>query len=159
MCFGHAILRFTVSEKSTSCIPNRGKPFGRNGVFLTRTPTLALRRTIMRSMATGSSSTPKIPPGRAIELLRQQIARLDDEIIKLDRNDPKVKAWESTTEEILKAAFGLPDGLAGGRTYNFKYIQSDFPLHVGMRPNELQRDYVGKQQKRKALLEAYIEQL
>lgn len=162
--FDTAISRFAVGVKSTGCIPDRERPFGRSGVFPTRTPTLPLRGTIVRSMARRSSSKretipPKISPGRAVELIRQQIARLDDEIIKLNYNDPKVKAWESTAEEILNAAFGLPDGEPDRRTYDFKHILSGVPLHMGMSPGELQRNYVGRQQKRKALLEAYMEQL
>jgi hypothetical protein len=105
------------------------------------------------------SVPPQIPAARAIELIQQQIARLDSEIIKLDRRDGKVEGWKSTTEGILQAAFGKPDGLADRRTSAFLYAHSGMTHGFGMGDNEWQQDYVLVQKKRKALLESYIEQL
>lgn len=97
-------------------------------------------------------------PHQAIPLLRRQNERLE-EVIKLHFNDPKVDAWESTTEEIPNAVYGLPDGELHRCTRDFKYMQSGEPIYVGMSDAQIQHHYVLKQEKRKALLEAYVEQL
>ena len=97
-------------------------------------------------------------PHQAIPLIRRQIERLD-EIIKLPFNDPRVDAWEATTEEILNAVYGLPDGEFHRRTQDFKYADSGEPMYVNMSDAAIQRRHVLRQQKRKALLEACIEQL
>jgi hypothetical protein len=107
----------------------------------------------------GESIPPQISAGRAIQLIRQQIARLDSEIINLDRHDAKVDGWKSTTEGILHAAFGKPNGLPDRRTTEFLYAQSGMPHYVGMDDSQWQEDYVLVQKKRRALLESYVEQL
>ncbi len=105
------------------------------------------------------SIPPQIPAGRAIELIRRQIAELDREIINLDRHDGKVDGWKSTTEGILHAAFGKPDGLPDRRTNEFLHVQSGMLHSVMMGDREWQEDYVLVQKKRRALLESYVEQL
>ncbi len=112
-----------------------------------------------RNPTTRQSVAPSIAPGRAIDLIRQQIDRLDNEVAKLSFDDPKVEAWESTTTQILNAAFGMPDGESERRTQDFRHASSGMQLYMGMSDDEIQRDYVGIQKKRRALLEAYIEQL
>jgi hypothetical protein len=106
-----------------------------------------------------ASIPPGMPPSRAIELIRQQIERLDREIMELNYNDPKIKGWLSTTETILNAAFGQPDGEPERRTRDFLYVHAGIPLHRGMSAAELQHEHRMKQQRRKALLESYVEQL
>jgi len=101
---------------------------------------------------------PTMSPHQAIPLIRRQIERLG-EVIKLGYNDPAIDAWESTTVNVLNGVFGLPDGELHPNTYEFKFAQSGEALHVGMDDDEIQRDYVLRQQKREALLKAYLEQL
>jgi len=97
-------------------------------------------------------------PQQAIPLIRRQIERAD-EIMKLHFNDPKVGAWENTTENILTGVYGLPNGELHPNTYEFRTIQSGLPLYINMSDTEIQGDHAVKQQKRKALLEAIVEQL
>jgi uncharacterized protein (TIGR02391 family) len=102
---------------------------------------------------------PTISPHQAIPLLHQQIQRLE-EIMKLHHDDPKVDAWESTTENILTAAFGLPNGELHPNTFNIiKRHARGRLFYVGMTDADRQQDFVKSQQTRKALLEACIEQL
>ncbi len=111
-----------------------------------------------RSTSPKATVPPTISPHQAIPLLRRQIERLE-EIVSLHYNDAKVDAWENTTENILTAVYGLPDGELHRNTYEFRTMQSGVSLHVNMSVAELQRDHVGTQQKRRALLEAIVEQL
>lgn len=97
-------------------------------------------------------------PYQGIPLIRRQIERLD-EVMKLRFNDPGVDAWESTTENILNAVYGLPDGELHRNTYEVKIADSGESMYINMSDAEIQRHYVLRQQKRKALLEAYLEQL
>ncbi len=111
-----------------------------------------------KSTSPKASVPPTISPHHAIPLLRRQIERLD-EVIALHYNDPKVQAWENTTENILNGVYGLPNGELRSNTYEFRTMQSGLSLHINMSDAEIQRDYSLRQQKRKALLEAIIEQL
>jgi hypothetical protein len=67
------------------------------------------------------SEPPTLTPQRAIELIRRQLDKYL-EIVKLHRHDPEVQKWESTTEGILNAAFGKPNG----REYRDRRLVSDF---------------------------------
>ena len=40
-----------------------------------------------------ASIAPQIPPDRAVQLIRQQIERLDGEIMGLNYDDPKIDGW------------------------------------------------------------------
>lgn len=112
-----------------------------------------------QSSSPGASTPPTIKPQQAIPLLRQQIQRLG-EIMKLHHDDPRVDAWESTTENILNAVYGLPNGEMHPNTSKIiEYLARGTLWYVGMRDEDSQRSFVQSQQKRKALLEAYIEQL
>src|SRR5713226_5313893 len=111
-----------------------------------------------RSTTSKATSPPTISPYQAIPLLRRQIERLD-EIVSLHYNDAKVDAWENTTENILTGVYGLPNGELHRNTYEFRTMQSGVSLHVNMSDAEIQRDHTLRQQKRKALLEAIVEQL
>ena len=93
-------------------------------------------------------------PQQVVPLLRRQLERLE-ELMGVRYDDPKIDAWESTTVNILNAAYGQ----AHSNIDNFQYAHSGEPIYVGMSDPEIQRDYLLIQQKRKALLEAYIEQL
>jgi hypothetical protein len=66
------------------------------------------------------SEPPTLTPQRAIELIRRQLDKYP-EIVKLHRDDPEVQKWESTTEGILNAAFGKPNGQHHANTEAFMY--------------------------------------
>jgi uncharacterized protein (TIGR02391 family) len=107
---------------------------------------------------------PTLSPHQAKPLLQRQIERLEQQIIPLPHNHPDVEAWVSTTTGILNQAFGQPNGEMHPNTQEFVYADSGLPTRVipygGHRnPQEIQHRYVLKQEKRKALLKAYVEQL
>lgn len=103
------------------------------------------------------SEPPTLSIYQAVELIKTQLARLD-EIRCLPYSDPKTKSWISTTQAILDSAFGKPHGLPDRRTSEFLSV-SQHAFYVGISNAELQRYHVTDCDKRKALLEAYIEQL
>jgi uncharacterized protein (TIGR02391 family) len=103
------------------------------------------------------SVPPRTPPERAVELLKRQIARIDD-VIGRHYNDPEVDRWENTTIANLNDAFGLPGGEPHPNTWDFKTAHAG-PLHVNMSEYELQSNHVRLLERRKALLEGYVEQL
>jgi len=110
------------------------------------------------------SVPPTLSPYQAIPLLQRQVERLEQKIIKLPEDNPEVQAWESTTKNILNQAFGMPHGQMHSMTQEFEYANSGAPIMVTAfgaerDPSEDQRLYVLKQEKRKALLNAFIEQL
>ena len=107
---------------------------------------------------------PTLSPYQAIPLLQRQIDRLENQIIPLQDNHPDVEAWESTTRDILNQAFGQPNGEMHSKTQDFVYARSGLPSRIvpyGGRPDPrgIRQRYVTKQEKRKALLKAFIEQL
>ena len=91
-------------------------------------------------------------------MLRRQIDRLD-QVMRMNFNDPAVDAWESTTINILNAVYGQPNGELHPNTGEVKFVLSGEPLYMGMSDDAIQRDFVLRQHKRKALLLSYIEQL
>src|SRR5579863_10249110 len=103
------------------------------------------------------SIPPTLPPRRAAELLRKQLERLE-ETMKWRHDDPRIEGWESTTQEILDGAFGRPGGQPNEKTRQFGLQRPSFS-YAGMPDSEYQASYLGGQRTRKALLEAYIEQL
>lgn len=100
---------------------------------------------------------PTMQPYQATPLLQRQIDRLE-ELKKLEYDDPQVSAWLSTTVNILNAAFGQPSGDLHPNTHALKFAHAT-AIHIGMTRSEHQRDHDKRQEKRKALLQAYIEQL
>src|SRR5665213_2504683 len=53
------------------------------------------------------SELPSLSPDKAISFIQRQLDRLE-EIEALRHDDPKIKAWESTTRDILDKTFGKP---------------------------------------------------
>jgi uncharacterized protein (TIGR02391 family) len=107
---------------------------------------------------------PTLSTYQAVEFLQRQIERLEQQIISLPHNHPEVEAWVSTTTDILNQAFGQPNGETHSKTNDFAEASSGLPSRVvpfGGRPDpqDNQRRYVLRQEKRKALLKAYVEQL
>jgi uncharacterized protein (TIGR02391 family) len=103
------------------------------------------------------SEPPSLSPEQAIQLIRRQIERLE-ELLNLSYNDPRIDAWESTTRDILDKAFGRPQGQPHRKTSDVLHAPSG-PIRIGMSAVQIQRNHVIRSQNRKALLEAYIEQL
>jgi uncharacterized protein (TIGR02391 family) len=107
---------------------------------------------------------PALSPHQAIPLLRRQIERLEQTVISLPHNSPDVDGWVSTTTDILNQTFGQPNGGPHPKTSDFVHTNSGEPIQripYGGRvnPQDVQRRYVLKQERRKALLMAYVEQL
>jgi hypothetical protein len=116
-------------------------------------------------------------PQQAIPLLRRQIERLDA-ILDVPFHDPAVEAWESTTLAILNSVYGMPDGNLHPNTsavihaestqpefsemshIEAEYVQTEEPTlrELAMAAAE-QRYFEVRQQKRRYLLESYVEQL
>jgi hypothetical protein len=110
-----------------------------------------------RKTSQRESVSPSLPPLRAIELLRTQIGMIE-RIEHLSSDDPEIKKWELTTENILNATFGMPDGDKHHNTKEFAYA-SGGPLRIGMSPREQQIYHQRQTQNRKAVLESIIQQL
>ncbi len=110
-----------------------------------------------RTQPTRESVPVTLSPQRATELLRKQLARID-EIKQLGYDDPDIKKWALTTENILHGAFGKPDGEMHKNTYEFAYCRGG-PIHLNMTGGELQLNHIRRIEARKAILESIIEQL
>jgi hypothetical protein len=103
------------------------------------------------------SVPPTLPPTRAIELLRKQLASIDD-IQQRRYDDPEIKKWKLTTENILHGAFGQPNGEMHGNTRAFAHA-SGGSIHMNMTSGEIQHHHVTQTQNRKVAIESIIEQL
>ncbi len=104
------------------------------------------------------SVPPTLSPSQAMPLLRRQSDRADA-VAAAHFNDPQVGVWLNSTESILNQTFGRPNGDRHPNTQAFMYADSGVSLHVNMSDREIQLDHSLKTQKRKALLEGFIEQL
>jgi uncharacterized protein (TIGR02391 family) len=104
---------------------------------------------------------PALSPYQGIRYLLRQIQRLEHHVISLPHNHPDVEGWVSTTKDILNQIFGLPNGAMHINTSNFLYARSGLQSHILPYGGheDTQRRYLLTQEKRKALLHAYIEQL
>jgi len=116
-----------------------------------------------RNVGRKQSIPPTLPPAEAIRLLRRQVDRID-ELKNKKHQDPAIGAWESTTINALNAAFGMPDGEMHENTLEFKRATSGVPVRAvgyGNVPNpaESQTRHLLKLDRRRALLEAFVEQL
>jgi uncharacterized protein (TIGR02391 family) len=103
------------------------------------------------------SVPPSLTPQRAIDLLRHQLARIE-EIEQRSYSDPEIKKWALTTENILHGTFGKPDGEMHENTYHFAHA-SGGPMWMGMSDPELGQYHQIQTRNRKAVLESIIEQL
>jgi len=98
---------------------------------------------------------PTLDPSRGIELIKKQIDKID-EIINLEYNSPKVRAWESFTEELLVNVFGKPHN----NLDNFRStLHSGGPIRIGMSDQEWQENFVRSMQDIKELLASFTDQL
>lgn len=105
-----------------------------------------------------------IPSGKAVELLTKQIDDIE-RIKTLRSDDPEFRKWNATTEGILHAAFGKPNGEPHQMTNNFDWA-GYYPLRRhGSSGRGGTPDHVIQQQhqkgllQKKAVLESSIEQL
>ena len=103
------------------------------------------------------SEPPSLSADKAIALIKRQLERLSG-MEQLPFNDDKVNAWESTTEDILDKTFGKPLGEAQKKTVEAMNPFSG-SIRIGINPGELQRNHRTRCAKRRAILEAYVEQL
>ena len=97
-------------------------------------------------------SSPTIPPGRAVTVLRDQLTNFE-RVSKLPTSSPEISKWQNTTLAILKAAFGEPHRMID----NF-YLPTG-PIVTGMPDSffdEMARDNM---QHMKTIVESSIEQL
>jgi hypothetical protein len=111
------------------------------------------------------SMQPTLAPREAVRLLQRQIDRTDA-LKTLARNDPALDAWQSSTINILNAAFGQPNGEMHRNTREFANATSGLPVRMvvdGFGPPDMrdgsQERHVLKIERRKALLESFVEQL
>lgn len=97
---------------------------------------------------------PTLNPGRAIELLKQQIQKIDG-LIKLNHNDPEYEKWKNVTEQIIIKAFGKPHE-------NLNAFRGDGVSFFTLGPHSdeyYQNRYLEVLKRKKSILEGFIEQL
>jgi uncharacterized protein (TIGR02391 family) len=110
-----------------------------------------------RTQPTRESVSPTLTPHRAIELLTQQLGQID-EITNMRYDDPRMRKWVLTTESILDAAFGKPDGEKHQNTSEFAHCAGG-PAYMNPTSGQLQANHARRTERRKAILESIIEQL
>jgi uncharacterized protein (TIGR02391 family) len=125
----------------------------------------ALRRAKVEQMAARKTQQETVPPTlspcQGIRYLLRQIKRLEQHVISLPYNHRDVEGWISTTRDILNQTFGQPNGAMHSKTSDFLYARGGLQSHIlpyGGHEDS-QRRYLLTQEKRKALLRAYVEQL
>jgi uncharacterized protein (TIGR02391 family) len=101
---------------------------------------------------------PTMSPHQATPLIRRQIERAQV-VMDLRFDSPQVDAWKNTTINILNAVYGMPGGELHQNTHEFQRGLTGVPFHAGMADSEIQEIHVRQTQKRRVLLEAYLEQL
>ena len=112
------------------------------------------RRLMARKTSSGPNPAPStLTSQQGLELLRRQLERMDS-LSKLRYDDPEVKKWEVTTENILHGAFGKPDGYAHDNTREFDQAQPLEAFHLGIPDVRLQQSYLESLRTRRALLES-----
>jgi uncharacterized protein (TIGR02391 family) len=109
-----------------------------------------------RTQVLPTSEPPSITPQRAIELIQERL-KIYEDIIKLHRQHPNVRKWESTTEGILNAALGKPNGDPHPMTKAFMYAMSSFQM--GREDAYYERLHQEEMVRKKATLESVVEQL
>jgi predicted nucleotide-binding protein len=97
---------------------------------------------------------PSLQSNQSIELLQKQIEQID-KLSQLHHDDPKIDRWENFTEQIIIKAFGKPNENLSA------YLDEKYTgeWYTDMPDEALQENFIKKLQKRKSLLEGFIEQL
>lgn len=104
------------------------------------------------------SAPPTLSTSQAIPLLRRQIMRADA-VAAAHYNDPQADVWLNSTGSILDQAFGKPGGEWHENTRAFMQADSGLSQHINMSDSEVQQHHALRTQRRKALLEGFVEQL
>jgi hypothetical protein len=110
------------------------------------------------------SVPPSIPSDKAAELLTKQIDEID-RIKTLRSDDPEVRKWKATTEGILHAAFGKPNGGPHQMTRDFDWAgyypvqRPGFSGRGGTPDHVIQQQHQQGLLQKKAVLESCIQQL
>lgn len=101
---------------------------------------------------------PTISVQRAIELIDRQLKQFDT-VIRLRRDDTEVEKWTSTTEQILRAAFGEPHGEDHEMLQKFKTAGAIFAFSSGTPDSYFEETYRDGMATKKAILESCLDQL
>jgi len=101
---------------------------------------------------------PTITADRAIDLITRQLQQFDT-VIRLQRDNPEVSKWTSTTEQILKAAFGEPHGVDHEMLEKFKSAGSIFMFTTDTPDSYFEERYREGMATKKAILESCLDQL
>jgi uncharacterized protein (TIGR02391 family) len=101
---------------------------------------------------------PTLTAQRAIELIERQLQQFDT-VIRLRRDDPQVDKWTSTTEQILKAAFGEPHGNDHDMLRRFKSAGAIYAFSTGTPDSYFEEIYREGMATKKAILESCLDQL
>jgi uncharacterized protein (TIGR02391 family) len=105
---------------------------------------------------------PHLPPTltaqRAIELIERQLEQFDT-VIRLRRDDPEVDKWTSTTEQILKAAFGEPNGDDHEMLQRLRTAGAVYAVTTATPDSYFEQWYREGMATKKAILEACLDQL
>jgi uncharacterized protein (TIGR02391 family) len=109
-----------------------------------------------RTAPVQASIAPSLTQQRAIELIGKQLEKYD-EIIKLHRNNPEVATWQNTTEGILDATFGKPNGDHHDNTN--KFLNTDWGFQVGRPDVYYERLHQESMARKRAVLKSILEQL
>jgi uncharacterized protein (TIGR02391 family) len=101
---------------------------------------------------------PTISGQRAIELIGRQLQQFDS-VIRLQRDDPEVGKWTSTTEQILRAAFGEPHGEDHEMLQKFKSAGAMYAFFTDTPDSHFEETYREGMATKKAILESCLDQL
>jgi|ERR1700733_7470142 uncharacterized protein (TIGR02391 family) len=96
-------------------------------------------------------------PAQAIPLLKRQRDRAD-KVAQTRFDDPLVDAWTNTSLNILDQTFGSPNGDRHQNTRDFAYADG-LQMFVDASDEYIQRSHQLRTERRKALLDGFVEQL
>jgi len=103
------------------------------------------------------SVSPTLTPAQAIPFIQRQRDRADA-VAKARFDDPQVDVWVNSTENILNQAFGKPDGEWHANTRAFMHADG-LQMYVNASDEYVQKSHEVQTERRKALLDGFIEQL
>lgn len=101
---------------------------------------------------------PAITTQKAIELIQRQLRQFE-EVIRLQRDNPEVDKWTSTTEQILRASFGEPHGEDHEMLRKFKNAGAILMFSSNTPDSYFEETYREGMAMKKAILESCIDQL
>lgn len=104
-----------------------------------------------------ASVPPTLTHAQAIPFIRRQCDRADA-IAQTQYNNPQCDVWLNTTENLLNQTFGMPDGERHKNTRDFMYADG-LPPYINQPDGYTQQSHKVRTERRKALLEGFIEQL